>query len=375
MFQQQYPKIDNVRKIALLQPKALGDFIVLLPALQAIRDTYPDAETVYLGNTMHQQLLAGRPSPIDRVVVVPPLDGVRKELEKKSSLKPNRTTENEEEIELFFNQMRKENFDIAIHFRGDGTSSNPFLRQLHPRLTAGMANKHTTAIDRSIPYIHYQNEVIRNLEIASLIGAEGTCLEPELAVTGNDKEAAKSVLDPVGLQNRDYLVMHSGADDIRRMWPIEKWAELGDTLADQGLAIVLTGTPKEAERVQQIQSAMRHTAVSLTDISLSALIGVLSGSKLVISNDTGPLHVARAVGASTVGLFWQPNMLNWGPLTRNRHRMVLSWQMQCPNCGVIPARPWPFEPISDTCSHLSSFIDSIEVGEVLEAATELLDRT
>jgi ADP-heptose:LPS heptosyltransferase len=118
--------------------------------------------------------------------------------------------------------------------------------------------------------------------------------------------------------------------------------------------------------------AMKHAAVSCTSLTLGGLAALLQKSALVISNDTGPLHLARAVGAQTVGIFWAPNVLNWGPTNRMRHRLAISWQLECPQCRVKPVSPWPFLPITASCEHPYSFVESVSVAEVLELALELL---
>jgi hypothetical protein len=77
------------------------------------------------------------------------------------------------------------------------------------------------------------------------------------------------------------------------------------------------------------------------------------------------------VQASTIGLYWAPNLINWAPLTRSIHHPVVSWNMQCPLCGVIPNNPYPFEP-KNGCTHEVSFIKDISVEEVLNTAKLLL---
>jgi ADP-heptose:LPS heptosyltransferase len=118
--------------------------------------------------------------------------------------------------------------------------------------------------------------------------------------------------------------------------------------------------------------AMKHSAVPCTSLGLGGLAALLKKSALVISNDTGPLHLARAVGAATVGIYWGPNVLNWGPLSRNRHRLAISWQIECPGCGVAPVHPWPFQPVTAACDHPYSFVESVTVAEVLALASDLL---
>lgn len=361
-------KIENVRSIALIQAKALGDFIVLLPAISALRNTYPQAEFVYLGKPWHAAFLQGR-GIVDRSVVIPPIDGIRDEPEKKGRRNAPPTKEDPDELAAFFNTMNHEQFDLAIHFQGSGRTLNPFMNKLGARVTVGMRNKNAEAIDRSVPYVHYQSEVLRNMEIVSLVGATTDQLEPVFPLLESDIKEAEVALQ--GLTN--VVVLHTGADDIRRLWPAEKFATIGNFLIEKGYTVVLTGTAQEEPIIKEVQHHMRQKAVSLCDtLSLGGLAGVLAKSKLVVSNDTGPLHLARAVGAKTVGIIWLPNLLNWGPLTRKNHRMAVGMTLACPQCGIIPADPWPFEPVTETCDHPYSFVKDVPVGQVLQHIQELL---
>ncbi|MDT4997347.1 MAG: hypothetical protein QOD45_1415, partial [Pseudonocardiales bacterium] len=69
--------VRDVRRIAVLRANSIGDFVLALPALAALRSAYPSAQITYLGDTWHPVLLAGRPGPWDQVTVVPPYAGVR----------------------------------------------------------------------------------------------------------------------------------------------------------------------------------------------------------------------------------------------------------------------------------------------------------
>lgn len=358
------------RKIAVLHAKALGDFLVILPALQAIKETYPQAELVLLAKPWVKNFLEARPSPVDRVICVPVLAGVHDAVETKGRLS-HAATSDSEEIDLFCQSMQAENFDAVIHMQGDGRSVNPFIKRLGAKLTAGMRSHLAERIDRFIPYVHYQNEVLRNLEIAALIGAcPARLVEPHIEVTEADERETAPVREIV--DGGPYIVIHAGADDFRRIWPWTRFAEVAGSLMEAGYRVVLTGTPKEEGLVAEIKRASSHSAIACTSLGLGGLAALLQKSALVISNDTGPLHLARAVGASTVGIFWAPNVLNWGPLNRNRHRLAISWQIECPRCAVRPVSPWPFQPATAACDHPYSFVESVSTEEVLELASELL---
>src|SRR3954454_16148500 len=115
-----------IRKIAVLRANALGDYIFCLPALQALRETFPQAEIVLLGRAWHQEYLQHRPGPVDRVVVVPLYPGISE----REGFIPN-----EEVLSEFFYRMQAEHFDIAFQIHGGGRNSSPFLLRLGAKLT------------------------------------------------------------------------------------------------------------------------------------------------------------------------------------------------------------------------------------------------
>ena len=357
-------------KIAVLHAKALGDFIVTLPALGAIKETYPNAELILLAKPWVTEFLAARPCAIDRVISVPVLPGINDPVETKGRLPGSNSNLPSAEVERFCEAMRAEKFDFVLHMQGDGKSVNPFINKLGARLTAGMRNAGAEPIDRSIPYVHYQSEILRNLEIAALIGACTAKLEPHIQVIETDEQEVGPFREII--KERPYVVIHTGADDIRRVWPPIKFAEVADSLIEKGYEVVLTGSPKEEGVIASVMDAMRYPAIPCTSLNLAGLAALLQKSTLAISNDTGPLHLARAVGAPTVGIYWTPNVLNWGPLSRSRHRVAISWQVECPQCRIKPVSPWPFQPVTPGCDHPYSFVESVSVAEVLGLASELL---
>lgn len=373
-------RLTNVRKIAVLRANGLGDFIFSVPALQALKATYPAAELVYLGNPWHKAFLTGRPGPIDRVVVIPVSEGVRMEPGK---------TESQDQLDEFFERARREEFDLALQIHGGGRYSNPFLLQLGARITAGLRTPDAAKLDINIPYLYYQPEVLRYLEVMQAVGAKVVQIEPAVKVTGEDIAALHRVIDE---WERPLVVMHPGATDIRRRWSPQNFAAVADVLATKGATIVLSGAGDEKTVVDTVAGSMRHKPINLFGkLSYPAFTGLLSQADLVVSNDSGPLHLAGAVGTPTVGIYWIGNAFNGGPLTRSRHYPAISWQIHCPKCGMEMATPdLRFKPYRDpadkincfladmadpTCTHDVSFVDEISKEEITHYAMDLLERT
>lgn len=353
--------MKNIKKIAILRANALGDFLVTLPAIKAIREKYPDAQIVLLGRPWHQSFLVKGRTPVDRVIVVPVMKGIRNE---------KNQAENFNEQEKFFGQMEAEKFDIAIHFQGNGISANPFINRLKASLTVGLTSPGAASIDQSIPFYYYQNEVLRYLEVVSLLGAKTNSIEPQINVLNQDQAEIKGLLDY--LNEKPFVVLNPFAIDIRRTWPAENYHSLADQLKEKNLEIVFTGSEEDKVGVEVIISRMKHKAINACGMfSLGGLAAILEKALLVIGADTGPLHLARAVNTPTVGIYWAPNLINWGPLMRSIHRPVVSWNLACPFCGIVPNDPYPFEP-QDDCRHEISFVRDIKVEAVMKAAQEIL---
>ena len=118
------------------------------------------------------------------------------------------------------------------------------------------------------------------------------------------------------------------------------------------------------------ETGLPYRTTTLLIYTYAALTALLARAVLVIANDTGPAHLARAVGTPTVTIYWGPNLITAGSLYRKQDRVALSWQMHCPLCGCDFGHPYPYA--GPDCGHHLSLLDAVPVEEVLQAATELL---
>ncbi len=349
-------------KIAVLRAIMLGDFIISLPALYSLRRKYPKAEITLLARNWNVNFAKNRNLPFDRVIAIPESKGIND---------PPGFIENKKELETFFTAMQKEQFDIAIQLHGGGRNSNPFVQKLGAKLTIGTRTPDALKLDKWIPYIFYQHEVHRYLEVMSLIGVNPSMIEPKLDVMPLDLKEAHTVIDT----KSKYIVIHPGASDPRRHWGAENFAYIADKLAQKGYTVVVTGIESEKKIVDAVISNMQEEAINLCGkLSLSGLIGVLSKAQVLIANDTGPIHVARAIGTPTVGIYWFYNLVNWGPITRTWHRTAHSYITLCPVCGYSYIKDeFTLNYQNKDCGHIESLVKDVPREEVLYHAVELLN--
>lgn len=351
----QHAPLPGVRKIAVLNPSAVGDFIATLPALHALKAAYPHAHIVYVGKQWLAELLQDRPGPIDQVALIPPVPGVGA---------PAGMQADQDRIEAFLHAMRAQCFDLALQMYGGGRYSNPFIKRFGARITAGLQAPDAEPLDRCLPFVYLQNNRLRMLEVAALVGANRLRLGQELALIARDRAEAERIAPPAA---QPLVLLHPGASDARRRWPPASFAAVGDALAEQGACVAVNGVESEADIVRGVTQAMRRPALDLSGrLSLSGLCGLLERAALLVSNDSGPLHMALAIGTPCVGVYWLTNLYVGGPLVQRGHRAALSLQVRCPVCGE--------ENVATRCAHDVSFVAGVSAEQVRDMAFDLLSR-
>jgi ADP-heptose:LPS heptosyltransferase len=221
-----------------------------------------------------------------------------------------------------------------------------------------------------VPYCEPNNRRLALLEIAALAGAwPGAPLSllslPELAVTDADRLEAALAVPPVA--DERLAVLQPGSTDPRRCWPPERFAALGDRLAQAGMRVAVNGSAGEAALVEAVVGGMRQPALALAGkLGLGGLCGLLERAALLVSNDTGPLHLALALGVPSVGIFWLTNLVEGMPLRQSGLRAALSLQTRCPVCGQ--------ENIATRCPHDASFVAEVSVEQVERLVSSLLPK-
>jgi ADP-heptose:LPS heptosyltransferase len=342
--------LPGVARIAVLRGGGLGDLLFAMPAIQSLADAYPAARIVLLGTPVHAALLTGREGPVDEVALLPVAQGVHE---------PPGKEPDPAEQERFFAQ----HFDLAVQLHGGGRWSNPFLRRFGAKYTVGSRTPDAEPLDRWVPFRYFQHEMMRALEVVGLAGAAPTALEPRLAVTTKDLDEASSALADLP---RPILAVHPGATDPRRRWPAESFVDVMASVAGIG-SVVVVGTESEQEVADLAQQKGLQVRSLVGKLSMSGLVGVLRESRVVLANDSGPRHLAQAVGTPTVSVYWMGNVINAGPHGRALHRVHISWTAQCPVCGVDCTRQ-----DVPRCEHDVSFVADVPPDEVLADVLDLL---
>ncbi len=253
-------------------------------------------------------------------------------------------------------------FDIAIDLRGD-LRHILMLHRAQVPVRAGFAVTGGGFLLSMCPaYPWDAHAVDKRLAIAQAMGAHPA---DRLPVIPQDPEAETRI---AGLFERRRLAkshplvgIHPGAGTEAKRWPYDQFAMVADTLfRDHAATLVITGSESEAELAKRVHARMVAPAEVLAgETTVGELVAVLRRLVLFISGDTGPLHIAAALGVPTIALWSGTNdPALWGPL--GGESTIISSDVECAPCGQT-------ECVNPRC------MTGISVDQVLQAAVAKLD--
>jgi ADP-heptose:LPS heptosyltransferase len=331
---------DAVRRIAVFRALFLGDLLCSVPALRALRWRYPEAEITLIGLPWAAEFVKHVPY-IDRWVAFPGYQGIA-ELPYDS----RRT-------QAFLRDVHATGFDIALQMHGNGQISNGFVAALDARLSLGYRCGADDRLSFSLLYERSQHEIVRWLRLVAALDAPVDDQRIEFVTTHADEREAVALLSGLSASDdslRPLVALHAGAKDPARRWPPEQFAAIGDALVERfGARIVLTGSAGEREITSAVQRAMRYPSLDLAGATgLGPFAALLRRVNLLVTNDTGASHLAVAMATPSVVLFGPSRPEEWGPLDRERHRVIDALALS----GADPAlalRQLPLAPVLNTC--------------------------
>ena len=280
----------NPRKILIVKPSSLGDVVHSLPFLNAMKTCFPEAEIHWVIAKGLEDLLDGNPM-IKRLWII------NKDAWKKIDNAKNTVTE----IRTLFKELKTEKFDLVTDLQGllrSGiitSAARAPIRIGFQEAREGSRFFYTHKV-KGGKNIH---AVDRYLKIASFLG----CDTSEIIFSFPEFDTISSF--------REYAVLVPGARWKTKRWPPEKFGGLASRLPVQS---VVVGSKADKDIADLIVSLSKGKAISLAGkTSLKELIAVMRKAKFVISNDSGPMHIAAALGIPVYAIFGPTDPLRTGP--------------------------------------------------------------
>ncbi|KAA0213114.1 lipopolysaccharide heptosyltransferase II [bacterium] len=342
------------RNVVVRAPNALGDLIMATPAFARLAAHYtpehvsliclPAGVSLLQGNDWFRELIA-----YDRAGSHRGFGGGRR----------------------FVKEIRARSFDLGIILPNSFGSAWQMMRAgVKNRvgyfkegrgwlLHAGRPREHD-AQGRFVP--KYTGQYF--MDLLDVIGLPRTPLVPRLPVSENERSGAAEFLARQGLNRGPLVILAPGAAfGPSKLWPPERFAQVADALASQGAAVLVSYGPGEEDTLNALQAAARAPLVTTQGMSLGVLKAVYAQAALVISNDTGPRHLAVALGRPVLTLMG-PNDPRYSALPQVERGEVIRVEVDC----APYTQPCQLKecPIDHRC------MKGIEVTRVLEAARRWL---
>lgn len=358
-------------RILLIRPDHLGDVLFITPALHDLRRLWPQAHITCLVGPWAARVLEGNPD-LDQVLTCDfPWFNRRP---RAGLLAPYRY------LASYAQELGRQGFDASVNLRFD------FWWGAALAHLASVPRRHGYDIPECRPFLTAPSpyvgmvvhQVVRNYGlVAALARDHGFSLEvPKAAglanrlsfqVTAEDRAAAASLLEGAGLSHAGCLVaIHPGTGSPVKRWLPERFAAVADYLnRESGAGIVLTGNAAERPLADAISARMsRPSWVAAGKTNLGQLAALFQRCGLVIGVDSGPLHLAVALGVPTVHLFGPVEPAQFGPWGDPARHMIVQASMDCVPCNRLDYR------MDELTAH--PCMERISVQEVLEAARKVM---
>lgn len=303
------------QRILFIKPSSLGDIVHALPTFAALRARYPKAQITWLVKQEWASLVE-RVEDLDRVWPVHP--GVTGWVGEAPGL-------------------RREEFDLAVDLQGLFRSgAMAWLAGCPIRIGFTNAREGSPIFytDRVVVPTQDMHAVDRYLLIAEALGALHQAT-PRFVFQDRkaDREAVSVLLKKHGLSaDRPWIAFNVSARWPTKRWPLASFAAVADRLMADGLGpIAVIGGPADRNDALEVAGLMRRKPTVLTGETAPGLLpALLRTAAVMVTNDSGPMHVAAAVGTPVVALFGPTSPVRTGPYGRGHH--VLQTRVACSPC-------------------------------------------
>lgn len=323
----------------------IGDIVNSTAALQCLRQCFPQAHLCVEVGERAAEVIHHFPG-IDEIWLRPTHQGLLGKI-------------------ALIRRLRRRRFDLAVILDDSadmvlqaslagipvrvGVSRKPKFRRLYTAYVLHEKTRHDT-LD------HFR-------DVVALLACDISDYRPRLYPSNEDQKTARSRLIEAGWDGQTPLVgIHPGASQEHRRWFPDRFAQVSDALIDMGYSSVIVGGKEDIPLAEQIlQHAKRHPLVLTGMLTVLQLAGLMPNLRLFITGDTGPMHIAAAMGTRVLALYGRSNPVHTGPYGEG-HRIIRHSE-PCIGCDEL------------RCVHDRECMKRIHVDEVIGALQEMLHET
>jgi heptosyltransferase-1 len=318
------------KNILIVKLSAIGDVIHALPVAPALKQCFPKSRITWVVEQPAYDLLTNNPC-IDEIIV---FEKARvKSLSGLYHYAPN-----------FISELRARRFDLALDLQGLFKSAAlSFLSGAAQRLVYCNAREYSDVIGKKVCGPNSQGHIVeRYLDVVRSLGCSSTDPEFVINITDSEAQQAVAIAKQAGLAvNNPYVVLIPGTNWTNKCWPADYFATLAGRIFDSQMIPVFVGGNADKAIMCEISSKSTLPPIDLTGkTSLKQLAYIIKNARVVVAGDTGPMHLAAAVGTPVVALFGPTDPERNGPygskhaVLTTRRSCERCWRRQCPDGKV-----------------------------------------
>lgn len=301
---------DKAKNILIIKPSALGDIVQALPAVCSLSRSLGRVKISWFVRPECAALLENHPC-VDEIIY----------FDRKALGKWWCNWRAFKKLCLLVKQLRAGRFDISLDFQG-------LFRSAVFGWFSGALRRFGMADAREFAHVFYTDTIKQNEEsvhvvdyfqqMAAAAGADISESKFELLPAREGLKEVETLLDENDVDKENYVVLVPGSTVEAKCWPVSSFAELADKIFSKfGSTVVATGVASEKGVVARLEKQSRVRVVDFAGVTnIPQLVSLLSRAKVVVSNDTGPAHIARALGVGVVLVVGHTNPGRVGPYGR-----------------------------------------------------------
>lgn len=315
-----------VKNILIVKLSAIGDVIHALPVAHALKQCFPQSRITWIVEKPAYDLLTNNPN-IDEIIIFEKAKykSVKGLLQNGRALMKN---------------LHSKQFDLAIDLQGLFKSAAiSWLSGAKERLVYCNAREMSHFIGKRVCGEYSSGHIVeRYLDVARYLGSEIQRPEFTLNITDAEAELTQKIATKAGLDlKQPYVVLAPGTNWPNKCWPLLHFSKLANRLTAMNLIPVIVGGPSDQRLAAEISSGANIPTVDLTGkTSLKQLAFIIRQARVFVGGDTGPMHLAAALGTPLVAMFGPTDSERNGPYGSNHFVLTVDhecrgcWKRQCP---------------------------------------------
>lgn len=322
------PQWETAKRVLCIRIDSMGDVMMTTPAIRALRRASPERRITLLTSPEGGELAEMLPDVDEIILYRPPW------------MKAAAVAQDAADDRAMIDRLRAENFDAAAIFTVYSQNPLPVALLCHLagiplRLAHCRENPYrllTEWVPEKEPQKQIRHEVQRQLDLVAAVGCRVDDDRLRLHIPERAALKIRHLLDGSGIElDRPWMLVHAGAYAASRRYPPEMYAEAAAVLGGKlDFQLVFTGVEAERELIEEIRSRLAFRTVSLVGrLALAEFAALIDAAPLLLSNNTGPVHLAAALGTPTVVLYALTNLQRTPWKTPQR---VLFHDVPCNNC-------------------------------------------